>query len=142
MGVCRTFPRSIVFATTQFFGLRLKHLFLIQEITRVSDIILHTLCNSTTGNLYRTSLKILFIECGVLDQQFWTHFYDVANLTTNSLVQSTCLFLSSLNIWLKHDINLSPQREGDEPIMHFFLKLQTPFPHLSILNRCHLFLQS
>jgi len=40
MGICRTFPRAIVFAPEKYLGLGLCHLHTMQEITRVQDLII------------------------------------------------------------------------------------------------------
>jgi hypothetical protein len=65
LGVCRNFPRKLVFATTDFMGLGLLHLFTIQEAARLKDIILHIYNNMLTGQLYKTSVELLLIELGM-----------------------------------------------------------------------------
>ncbi len=42
MGVCRNFPRTLVFSSIKYMGLGLKHPFTIQEISRLKDVINHT----------------------------------------------------------------------------------------------------
>jgi hypothetical protein len=49
LGICRNFPRSIVFAPKEFFGLGIQHLHTIQEILRLKDIVQHTFQESITG---------------------------------------------------------------------------------------------
>jgi hypothetical protein len=42
LGVCRTFPRALVFAPTKHMGLGIKHIHTVQEITRLIDILRHS----------------------------------------------------------------------------------------------------
>jgi hypothetical protein len=55
MGVCRNFPRDLVFSSYKFAGIGIRHLHTLQEIARLTDILHHTYINSTTGLLYHTS---------------------------------------------------------------------------------------
>lgn len=64
MGICRNFPRDLVFAPALYLGIGIKHLYTVQEISRLKDIILHTHASTTTGQLYRTSFELLIIELG------------------------------------------------------------------------------
>jgi hypothetical protein len=45
-----------------YMGLSIPHLFTIQEIVHLKDIILHTFNETFTGPLYRTSMELFFIE--------------------------------------------------------------------------------
>jgi hypothetical protein len=65
IGVCRNFPRTLVYNSPQYMGLGLKNLFTIQEILRLKDILRHVHQRNTTGRLYRTSLELLIIELGM-----------------------------------------------------------------------------
>jgi hypothetical protein len=65
LGVCRNFPRKLVFATTDFMGLGLLQLFTVQEAARLKDIVIHIYNNTLTGQLYKTSLELLLIELGM-----------------------------------------------------------------------------
>jgi hypothetical protein len=65
MGVCRTFPRDLVFSPTTYSGLGIKHLHTLQEISCIKDILHHTYIDSTTGKLYWTSLEFLLLELGI-----------------------------------------------------------------------------
>ena len=60
MGICRNLSRQLTFSNLSFFGLGFKHLFTMQEITRIKDIIQHTWENTLTGQLYRASFELIF----------------------------------------------------------------------------------
>ena len=90
------------------FGLGFKHLYTMQEITRIKDLVQHTWENTLTGQLYRASLELFLIEVGigpnVLDIPSQVVF-----LATDSLICSTVFFLQLFNIRVHHDITMVPQ---------------------------------
>jgi hypothetical protein len=65
LGICRKFPRSLVFAPIQYLGLGIIHLHMIQEISRLMDLITRTADMTITGSLYRASLEVFLIEMGI-----------------------------------------------------------------------------
>ncbi len=65
MGICRYFPCKLVFVPTKYMGLGMQHLYTIQEISRLKDIIDCTYKVTTTGNLYKTTLESLILELGM-----------------------------------------------------------------------------
>jgi hypothetical protein len=73
----------------------------------------HTFNNTLTGQLYRTSLEIMFLELGsdVLRESHDLPTIDL--LTTHSLVKATYLFLQQHHIILRHDIEIPIQGEND-----------------------------
>jgi Reverse transcriptase (RNA-dependent DNA polymerase) len=142
IGVCRNFPRSMVFAPTKYMGLGLQHLYTIQEIERLKDMIQHTFRSTTTGQLYRTSLELLYIELGLTQDLDSISFSTMSGITTDSLVKSSWNFLQQHNILLKHDISFPPQRIGDRPIMDFFKHDEISTLDRRSLNRCRLFLRA
>jgi hypothetical protein len=64
LGVCRNFPRAIIFAPLAWFGMGIKHLFTMQEITQLKELIHHISTQSVTGQLYSASWELLHIELG------------------------------------------------------------------------------
>jgi hypothetical protein len=111
MGVCRNFPRAMVFAPQQYFGLGLQHLYTCQEIYRLKDMLQHTFRNTCTGNLYRASLELLYIELGVTMELHDIPYQQMAALATDSLVKSTWHFLHTYGLKLTHDIKIEAQRD-------------------------------
>jgi hypothetical protein len=57
LGICRHFLRRLVFSTYDYMGLNFLHIYTIQEIFRLKDIIFHTANNTLTGMLYSSSLE-------------------------------------------------------------------------------------
>jgi hypothetical protein len=87
MGVCMNFPRKLVHSTLDYIGLDIKHLFLLQEIMHIKDIILHNSNATLTGQLYRASMELFFIELGITPSLLLTRQKAVDCLTTPSLVK-------------------------------------------------------
>ncbi len=83
IGVCCNFPRKIVITSTEYLGLGLQHTHTTQKILCTKDILNHTLQCSTTGQLYRTSIELFFIEAGM-----GTSFLHIPKCTNNLIAPS------------------------------------------------------
>jgi len=83
----RHFPRKLVHSTLDYIGLDIKHLFLLQEIMHIKDIILHNFNATLTGQLYRASMELFFIKLGITPSLLLTRQKAVDCLTTPSLVK-------------------------------------------------------
>jgi hypothetical protein len=142
MGVCRQFPRKLVFSTLDYLGLNFLHLYYLQEIARIKDIIFHTFNDSLTGKLYKSSMELFFIELGIDPQYSCLDPNIIEALTTPTLIKSTMLFLVKNNIQIKHPISILPQREHDQFIMTVLLQFPIPIHELLACNQCRLFLKA
>jgi len=69
--ICRNFPRKLVFSTFDYMGLNFLHLFTIQEIYGLKDVIFHTANDTLTGRLYLSSLELLLLELGCNTRYFY-----------------------------------------------------------------------
>jgi hypothetical protein len=142
MGICRYFPRKLVFAPTKYMGLGMKHLYTVQEILRLKDIIDHTYKFTTTGKLYKTSLELLLLELGMGTCLHNIPFDHAAHISTDSLIKSSWQFLNTNDLQLHHDITFTPQRTGDKILMCEFLDSGASKDDLLSLNRCRLYLKA
>lgn len=93
IGVCRTYPRTLVYNSEKYMGLGIKHIHTTQELLRLQDIITHIFQQTNTGQLYRISWELLFIELGMGTDLDQIPFDIIQTLATSSLVKSTCLFI-------------------------------------------------
>jgi hypothetical protein len=87
--ICRNFPWSLIFAPKEVFGPGLRHLYTVQEIERIKDMILHTFWVSMTGQLYVSSFKLLHLDFGSLSPSIEWKYNAFEGLTTISLVGSS-----------------------------------------------------
>jgi hypothetical protein len=133
----------IVLSSSIFFlQLGIQHLYTIQEIARLKDIIHHTYKATTTGDLYRTSLELLFLEVGMGTNLADIGFDSTSYLATDSLVKSTWQFLNDNNLQLHHNVSISFQRLEDKVLMSEFLLAGASKEKLLSLNWCRLYLKA
>jgi hypothetical protein len=140
LGICRTFPRELVFAPQDFFGLGIQHLFTLQEIFPLKDLIAHSHLRSITGQLYTTSLEFLHLELGSFLPLSSFTFEDTEHLVTQSLVKSSWQFLNKRKLSLQTDLNLPPQRENDSVLMELAFNYTKNWLATRAINRCRLYL--
>jgi hypothetical protein len=91
MGIGRNFPRVLVFALEKYFGLSIPHLYTLQEIYRLSDLILYTKRRTMTGLLGQSTLELLIIELGSTIELLLLPFQYLQGLASNSLIKSKLL---------------------------------------------------
>jgi hypothetical protein len=142
MGVCRNYPRALVFSPTKYSGIGIKHIHTLQEIAWIKDIIQHVHDKTTTGQLYQTTLEHLILEVGVNTNLTLVDFSKYNILATNSLIKSTWGFLYENQITIEHNITVPKNTVNDIPIMLQFIQLPTTSEELVALNQCHLYLQA
>jgi hypothetical protein len=129
LGICRHFPRAMVFIPVKVFGLGFQHLYTLQEITRMKDLVYHTANNTITGRLYRASLELLHIELGSFLPLHCISFSIFGILVTPSLIKST-------------DIKLNPPRQDDCYLLPALQSMISEMEELLAVNRCWLFLKA
>lgn len=142
LGVCQHYPRNLVFSSTQFAGVGIKHIHTLQEIARLKDMLHHTTTNSTTGQLYRTSLEYLFLEIGLSTNLTLVDYDKYKDLATNSLVKSTWAFIHKHRITLTHNIEVPRNTLNDRNLMAELCTINLPPSELESVNQCRLYLQA
>jgi hypothetical protein len=140
MGVCRYFPRKLVFASSSHFGLGFKHLHTVQEIAHIKDIIWHNFSDTLTGTLYKTSFELMLLECGVGTDILLIPDWSI-QLSIQSLILDTIQFLRSHNINLYHNVTFTPQRENDALIMQQLGALDLSLMEIKACNHCRMYLR-
>jgi hypothetical protein len=142
MGVCRNFPRALVFSSTTHAGIGINHIHTVQEIARLKDILQHTYINSTTGLLYCTSLEYLILELGMGTNLTQIDFNKYQHLATNCLLKSTWEFIYIHKITLQRDITVPKNTSQDVPLMPIFCSLDPTTEELIALNQCRIYLKA
>jgi hypothetical protein len=142
MGVCRKFPRDLVFSSYKFAGMGIRHLHTLQEIARLTDILHHTYINSTMGLLYRTSWEYLILEIGISHDISAVNYNKYKMLATNSLVKNTWEFLQTHGITLSHDISVPKNTLNDYILMTELCRLTLSHTELDSINQCRLYLKA
>jgi hypothetical protein len=121
---------------------RNKHIYTLQEIARLKDILQHTYDNTTAGKLYRTSLEHLILEIGISMDLSYIDYSKYHILATDCLVKNTWKFLYTHNITLEHDITVPKNITHDLPIMYELSTNHPSVAELETLNQCRIFLQA
>jgi hypothetical protein len=73
-------------------GLNFLHLFTLQEIVHLKDIVFQTANNTLTGQLYTSSLELLLLELGCSTTYSWDP-ETIDLLATDSLIKATYFFV-------------------------------------------------
>jgi hypothetical protein len=141
IGVCRNFPRSIVFAPLTVGGLGIAHLYTTQETARITNIIDHTANMTDTGKLHLASLENLIIETGFGNNTLNIPYQYTSFLATDSLIKSTWQFLSENDITLKHNVTTPTYRENDKPLMQVLYDSGVRDVDLFAINKCRLYMK-
>jgi hypothetical protein len=142
MGICRNFPRALVFSSTDYAGLGIKHIHTLQEIARIKDVLQHTYTQTITGQLYRMSIEYLLLEIGMESNLTRINYNTYQHLATNCLIKNTWEFLQKNNIILEHDIMVPKNTTNDRQIMIKFRSAQPSAYEWTALNQCRLYLQA
>jgi len=122
--------------------LDIKHLFILQEIARIKDIVFHTFNDTLTGRLYRASMELFFLEIGINPTNLTINQYSIIeHLATPSLAKSAMIFLLQYKVILKHPIAFELQRVGDQMIMEALIAMDIPLDELMACNLCRLYMQ-
>jgi hypothetical protein len=94
-------------------GLGIKHIHTVQEITRLKEILTHSMQNSLLGSLYKTSLSCLILELGLETPLHNIPYKTLNHVATPSLMKTTWEFLNLYGIELKNDLPMPPPRQGN-----------------------------
>ena len=141
MGFNRNMPRAVVFGPKAYQGLEIRHLFTVQGIAHLKDIISHQLQNDLTAALHRCSFEALFLLTG-LNDKFLSRSVPGADddlpRTLASCVRDFCI---SEQIELVTDIVAPILREHDVFLMSAFLNNQYNDNDRRVVNRCRLYLK-
>lgn len=92
--------------------------------------------------LYKSTMELLIIELGSSLSLQELPFQEVKSLLINTLIKSSWDFLSSNNLYLRHDLEWSIPRENDTEIMTRFYLEKVPLDALSHINLCWLYLKA
>jgi hypothetical protein len=141
-GICRNLPYALRHGPSKDQGLRVPHIYTLQGIARIMDLLNHNHSPNTTGFLHRANLDQLIIELGLgADALIYSHKCFGKLGTFWCLVERTWQFLSDYKLLLNHDIKVPFQREGDRFIMAIMSDNNTSINDLLAINRCRVHLQ-
>jgi hypothetical protein len=141
-GICRNFPRNVVFAPTKFMGLDLHNPYITMGILRTDLLSSKGQMDSITGNLICATIEVTKLELGLGKSLFQTIYRHFGHLPTACWITDVWKFISKFDIeMVENTESLSLRRIGDKFLIDRFFLHGFKGKTLTRLNRCCLFLQ-
>ena len=139
--ICDKFPLVLLFGPKSRLGLGLPHLYTLQGIMHLEDLIHHTSQGTLTGDLYRSTLEQLMINIGYGHDLFCAPFVILGKLMPHTWMVHLWEFLDRYGLRVRHDIELPLLRQNDSFLIRRALEAKFSFDKLDAFNRCRLYLQ-
>ncbi|CAJ1970235.1 unnamed protein product [Cylindrotheca closterium] len=141
-GVCRDFPRDVVFAPLSYQGLGLPHPFGCQVFKHLEMLLRHMANRTKTGDYMEANTQAHQLETGMsfgLLQQVYTN---TAILASDTWMKQVWHELEGLDIYVAYNSPaLSLCCTDDSLLMDLFIYLEVEQEELLWLNWCQMFLQ-
>ena len=140
-GICRNFPREVVFALRKFQGLGVPHPYATQVSQHIEECMRHGAAETMLGKYLRGNLECLQLELGLPLGVFQNHVDQVGHLVTDSWVTRVWHELSDLGIHLAYQgPDLTTLREEDQFLIQGFVDAGFQGDDLRWLNWCRIYL--
>ena len=141
-GLCRTFPRAILYGPPQVQGLGVHNLYHTQGIRHVKDILDQTWRNTPSAKLLIANMESMKLDAGLGGSLFEQANPILWLTTSNTIVSHTLQFCQRYRItFTEPGDNLTLKREGDAFLMEGFIAAGASITELKALNRCRIYLQ-
>ena len=136
-GICRTFPRAVVYAPFRFQGLGIPHPFGVQMGKHLDMLLRHSANSTSTGVFLQATLQAHQLETGTSFGIFQQEYCNTAILTSDTWVKRVWKLLDEHRIHVEFDSPpLSLRREGDALLMDLFIDAEVDQDILLWLNWC------
>ena len=139
--ICSNFPLVLLFGPKSKLGVGLPHLYSLQGILHIEDLLHHTSQGTLTGELYRSTLEQLIINIGYGSDLFAAPFAKLGALMPYTWMTHLWEFLDRYGLRIQHDIELPLLRHHDSFIMRQAVDAKFSPSQLDAINRCRLYLQ-
>ena len=141
-GICRSFPRAILYGSLSAQGLGLHNLYHTQNIRHIKDIVDQTWKNTPSAKLLRANMELLRLDAGIAGHLFTQNIPIPWVTTKNTIVYNTLEFCQQHRITFEEPgATLQLKREGDALLMEGFIAAGATIPDLCSLNRCRLYMR-
>ena len=142
-GVCRTFPREVVYGPLKYQGLGVDHPFSLQVEAHVVACLRHGGVDSLTGKFFRNGLEAHQLELGLPLGVFQNHFDIVGCLASDTWIKRVWGELHDLDMHLAYKgPDLPLHRHHDTYIIQQFVDLGYTGEALKKLNWCRMHLHA
>ncbi|CAJ1931701.1 unnamed protein product, partial [Cylindrotheca closterium] len=140
-GVCRNFPRSVVFAPVDYQGLGVPHPFGKQVYKHLEMILRHMLGGTKTGAYLDANLQAHQLETGTSFGLLQQDYQNTSILASDTWLKRVWKELESLDMYMAFDSPaLSLRCHHDALLIDLFMDLEVDQDDLLWLNWCRMFL--
>lgn len=140
-GVCRTFPRVMVYALHKFQGLNIPHPFALQVYHHLDMILRHSSNQTKAFKFLDANLQAHHLETGTSFGLFPQVADNTAVLASDTWCKRVWMELDELDIHLEMDTpTVTPQRLHDRLLMDILIDAEVDQPTLLWLNNCRMYL--
>ena len=141
-GVCRNFPRAVVFAPLSYQGLGLPHPFGCQVFKHLEMLLRHMANRTKTGGYMEANFQAHQLETGTSFGILQQVYNNTAILASDTWMKRVWHELEGLDIYVACDSPaLSHRCEDDSLLVDLFINLEVDQDELLWLNWCRMFLQ-
>ena len=139
-GICRSFPRAILYGSKSTQGLEVNNLYHTQNIRHIKDIMDQAWKDTPSSKLLQANIELLHLDAGIAGHLFKREIPVTWVTTKNTIVYHTLVFCQEYEItFAEPGKTLQLKREGDAFLMEGFIAANASIEELSALNRCRLF---
>ncbi|CAJ1931576.1 unnamed protein product [Cylindrotheca closterium] len=141
-GVCRNFPRDVVFAPLSYQGLGLPHPFGCQVFKHLEMLLRHIANRTKTGDYMEANFQAHQLETGTSFGLLQQVYNNTEILASDTWMKGVWHELKGLNIYVVCDLPaLSHRCTDDSLLMDLFFNLEVEQEERLWLNWCQMFLQ-
>ena len=141
-GICRNFPRAVLYGPLRYQGLNLQNLYHTQSIRHIKDIVDQTWRDTPSAKLLLANIEGIKLDAGIGGSIF-KRGVPLTWLTSNNLwVTETLKFCQTYDItFAEPGASLKTKRENDSFLMEGFIAARASLTELKALNRCRIYMQ-
>ena len=138
-GICRYFPRAVLYGPLNKQGLGMNNIYHVQCIRHITDIIDHSWKNTPSGKFITANIEACKLEIGLLGKIFDRQCEAPWHSTPNSWIYDTFQYCQKYHIRFREPgADLLPKRDNDRSIMEVIATLPFSTTQLKAVNRCRL----
>ncbi|CAJ1960593.1 unnamed protein product [Cylindrotheca closterium] len=142
-GICRNFPRAMVYAPIALQGVGVPHPYGLQVIKHLDMLLRHPANQTKTGAFLEAVLQAHQLKTGTSYGLFQQVYSNTSILASDMWAKRTWSELDSLSIHLEFDSpSLQPMRQGDQLLVDLFIDSLVDQHTLKWLNWCRIFLHA
>ena len=140
-GICRSFPRAVVYAPIKRQGVGVPHPYGLQMTKHLDMLMRHMVNHTKTCSFLLSALESHQLETGTSYGLFQQEFCNTAILTTDTWLKRVWREMDSKRIHVEMDIPpLQILREGDQLLTEVFIDALADQLSLKWLNWCQMYL--